>query len=50
MKQTNHLNLRKIGIGPMSPEVIEAVYKYSSINNTKSSKICGEYRCFTLRD
>ena len=33
MKQINHLNLRKIGIGPMSPEVIEAVYKYSSINN-----------------
>ena len=24
---------RKIGIGPMSSEVIEAVYKYSSINN-----------------
>ncbi len=24
---------RKIGIGPMSTEVIEAVYKYSSINN-----------------
>ena len=27
------INLRKIGIGPMSPEVIEATYKYSSINN-----------------
>ena len=31
MKKT----IRKIGIGPMSTEVIEAVYKYSDINNTK---------------
>ena len=26
---------RRIGIGPMSPEVIEATYKYSDINNIK---------------
>lgn len=26
-------SIRRIGIGPMSPEVIEAVYKYSDINN-----------------
>ena len=28
-------NFRKIGIGPMSPEVVEAVYKYSDINNVE---------------
>ena len=33
MKNIKKLNSRKIGIGPMSSEVIEAVYKYSSINN-----------------
>ena len=33
MKNLEDFNSRKIGIGPMSSEVIEAVYKYSSINN-----------------
>ena len=33
MKKKIEINFRKIGIGPMSSEVIEAVYKYSSINN-----------------
>lgn len=33
MKKKIELGSRKIGIGPMSSEVIEAVYKYSSINN-----------------
>lgn len=33
MKNIKKKNSRKIGIGPMSSEVIEAVYKYSSINN-----------------
>ena len=33
MKSIKNFNSRKIGIGPMSAEVIEAVYKYSSINN-----------------
>ena len=33
MKKKIQTNSRKIGIGPMSSEVIEAVYKYSSINN-----------------
>ena len=33
MKNIKKPNSRKIGIGPMSSEVIEAVYKYSSINN-----------------
>lgn len=29
----NKKNFKKIGIGPMTSQVIEAVYKYSSINN-----------------
>ena len=33
MKVLENFNSKKIGIGPMSSEVIEAVYKYSSINN-----------------
>ena len=33
MKSLEDFNSRKIGIGPMSSEAIEAVYKYSSINN-----------------
>lgn len=31
MRQNN--NLKNLGIGPMSSEVIESVYKYSAINN-----------------
>ena len=30
---TNKELIRKIGIGPMSSEVIEAVYRYSATNN-----------------
>ena len=33
MRSLKEFNSRKIGIGPMSTEAIEAVYKYSSINN-----------------
>ena len=44
MKNIKKSNSRKIGIGPMSSEVIEAVYKYSSINNKELMLIASKIK------
>ena len=50
MKNIKKLNSRKIGIGPMSSEVIEAVYKYSSINNKELMLIASKNQIDSFKE